>query len=475
MLAPEMILTIMEMRKSGGTLKGIARNLGISRNCVRKYIRILEGEGGSQISRIIETSTHLPRKQLSGLLLSYHNVGKGNDMGGSEMTAGKRVDSALSEYRKRYSEASKLEKGCILNEFCKLTKYHRKYAITLLKRERKESFNTKERKKVYSNESLLVVERIWEMADYPWSERLVAQIPLWLPWAKQHMKWITPQIEQEVQSISARQIDRRLKDKKKKLKRRMYGRTKPGTLLKHHIPIKTDSWNVTEPGYTEADLVSHSGSNASGVFIYSLSMTDILTGWVETVPIMGKSGAVSLKGIQEALSRFPFPIKGIDTDNGTEFINDLLFEYCKSHDIQFTRGRPYKKDDNAHIEQKNWTHVRKVLGYERFDSAEHLVAMRDLYRNKLRLMMNLFQPCVKLKQKKRIGSKIQRKYELPATPIDRLVSHFNKQKLSIPSSIKRLLELRERTDPFNLSNSISTAVKNIQTMSCSTITNRAEI
>lgn len=415
----------------------------------------------SEVRKNIKTPKILPAKYMSCHLQSYRKMLKDGNFGGEQME-GKRADFALSEYRKMYKAASKPEKGRILNEFCKLTKYHRKYAIELLGKGDVTLQAVKTRKPVYSRESLAAIERIWEAADYPWSERLVAQIPLWLTWAKQHMKWITPEIEQEVLSISARQIDRRLRNKKLKLKRRMYGRTKPGTLLKHHIPIKTDHWDVSEPGFTEADLVSHSGSNASGVFIHSLSMTDILTGWVETVPIMGKSETASLGGIEEAVKRLPFPIKGIDTDNGSEFINETLFNYCDSRDIQFTRGRAYKKDDNAHIEQKNWTHVRKIIGYERYDSQEHLAAMHDLYRKKLRLMMNLFQPCVKLKKKERVGAKIKRSYEPPSTPLDRLTAYYNENNIPIPFQVIRLKKLREKTDPFKLSQEITKAVENIK-------------
>ena len=395
---------------------------------------INELESKSKIRKNIKTPKILPGKYMSRHFPSYRKVLKDGNVGGEKME-GKRADFALSEYRKMYKSASKLEKGHILDEFCKLTKYHRKYAIEVLGKDDVTLQVVKTRKSVYSKEAMLVIERIWGAADYPWSERLVTQIPLWLPWAKLHMKWITPEIEKEVRNISARQIDRRLKQKKKKLKRRMYGRTKPGTLLKHHIPIKTDHWDVSEPGFTEADLVSHSGSNASGVFIHSLSMTDILTGWVETVPIMGKSETASLGGIEAAVKGLPFPIKGIDTDNGSEFINETLFDYCDHHDIQFTRGRAYKKNDNAHIEQKNWTHVRKIMGYERYDSEEHLAAIHNLYRKKLRLMMNLFQPCVKLKKKERIGSKIKRSYESPATPLDRLIAYYNGNNISIPLQV----------------------------------------
>ncbi|HPG35158.1 MAG TPA: hypothetical protein PLG63_02380 [bacterium] len=458
----------MEARLKGNNIKVAElfeeiKEQGYKGSQATLYDFIKELENKSKHRANIKTPKILPGKYMSCHLRSYRKVLKDGNDGGDKM-AGKRADFAFCEYRKMYKAASKHEKGCILDEFCKLTRYHRKYATELLGKDDTGIKVVKKRSTVYSREALFVIERIWEMADYPWSERLVVQIPLWLPSAKQHMKWITPEIEKEVRNVSARQIDRRLQNKKIKLKRKMYGRTKPGTLLKHHIPIKTDNWDVSEPGFTEADLVSHSGSNASGVFINSLSMTDILTGWVETVPILGKTEAATLNGIEEAIKALPFPIKGIDTDNGSEFINEHLFDYCNHHDIQFTRGRPYKKNDNAHIEQKNWTHVRKIIGYERYDSQEHLAAMHDLYRRKLRLMMNLFQPCVKLKHKERIGSKIKKSYEMPATPLDRLISYYKEQNLPIPLTVTRLIQLRENTDPFKLSKDISSAVKNIQNM-----------
>lgn len=321
---------------------------------------------------------------------------------------GKRAANAMKELNGLYQNADRKEKGRILDTLCEITKYHRKYAISLLKNYGNIREIRSKRKKKYSKESLIIIEKTWEAADYPWSERLKTMLPIWLPWLKEQLPWITPELEEEVLSISSRQIDRRLKEKKKKLSRKMYGRTKPGTLLKHHIPIKTDSWDVDEPGYMEVDLVSHSGENASGEFIYSLNMTDILTGWVESCPLIGKGEKETLNGIKKIRKAVPFEILGIDTDNGSEFINHHLFRYCNKTGIQFTRGRPYKKDDNAHIEQKNWTHIRRIMGYSRFDTDDHYVLMMNLYREKLRIMMNLFQPCVKLISKTRIGSKLKR-------------------------------------------------------------------
>ncbi|HNZ54940.1 MAG TPA: transposase family protein [bacterium] len=380
---------------------------------------------------------------------------------------GKRAANAMKELNGLYQNADRKEKGRILDTLCEITKYHRKYAISLLKNYGNIREIRSKRKKKYSKESLIIIEKTWEAADYPWSERLKTMLPIWLPWLKEQLPWITPELEEEVLSISSRQIDRRLKEKKKKLSRKMYGRTKPGTLLKHHIPIKTDSWDVDEPGYMEVDLVSHSGENASGEFIYSLNMTDILTGWVESCPLIGKGEKETLNGIKKIRKAVPFEILGIDTDNGSEFINHHLFRYCNKTGIQFTRGRPYKKDDNAHIEQKNWTHIRRIMGYSRFDTDDHYVLMMNLYREKLRIMMNLFQPCVKLISKTRIGSKLKRKYEPPKSPLDRLNDFYISKNKPLPDKVEELLILRKRTNPFQLSVEIEDLANKIKTLTYS--------
>ena len=174
-------------------------------------------------------------------------------------------------------------------------------------------------------------------------------------------------------------MDRRLKAKTRLLKKRLYGRVTPGTLLRHHIPIKTDSWNVTTPGFTEVDLVSHSGNSADGEFLHSLNMTDIHSTWVETRAVMGKGQSRALEAMQAIEQALPFQLRGIDPDNGSEFINSHLKAFCDRKAIQFTRGRPHKKDDGAHVEQKNWTHVRKLFGSLRYDCPEALALMNDPY------------------------------------------------------------------------------------------------
>ena len=283
--------------------------------------------------------------------------------------------------------------------------------------------------------------------------------PQWLPWAREHVRGVTPAVEAQLLRISARQMDRCLADKKRRFKRRIYGRTKPGTLLKHHIPIKTDQWDVHEPGFVEIDLVSHSGPHASGEFIHSFNLTDIHTGWGETRALMGKGERGVVAALEDMRQSLPFTLKAIDSDNGSEFINHHLYRYCKKHGIQFTRGRPYKKDDNAHIEQKNWTHVRKLLGWDRYDSPALLEAMNALYCGSWGAMMNLYQPCVKLKEKVRVGSRLTRRYDQAQTPLDRLAAHHLDN--AVPAKVQALLKHRNKLDPFTLSEDIDEQLKHI--------------
>ena len=258
-------------------------------------------------------------------------------------------------------------------------------------------------------------------------------------------------------------MDRVLHDRRQALQRHLYGRTKPGTLLKHHIPLKIDRWQVTVPGFVEIDLVTHGGPMSEGDCLHSLNLTDILTTWVETRAVLGKTQRAICAALEEMRQALPFPLRGIDSDNGSEFINDQLWRYCRAHDIQFTRGRPYQKDDNAHIEQKNWTHVRKLLGWDRYASPEALDAVNALYRQELRLMMNLFQPAVKLQRRVRVGSRVRRLYDAPQTPLDRALASegIDRQRLAA------LQILRKRLDPFALAETIDRKLTQIHRLAIS--------
>jgi hypothetical protein len=297
---------------------------------------------------------------------------------------------------------------------------------------------------------------VWQAAGYPWSVRLKALLPLWLPWIQKRFQ-LTPEVAAQLLAISPRQMDRVLASHKRKLSKRIYGRTKPGTLLKHHIPIRTDHWDVKRPGFVEIDLVSHSGNKADGDFIFSLNLTDIFSGWVETRAIMGKGQRGVVLALDELRATLPFALYAIDCDNGSEFINQHLLAYCRAHQLQFTHGRPYKKDDNAHIEQKNWTHVRKLMGWDRYDSQRALKAMNDFYRHDWRWMMNLFQPSVKLIKKVRVGSRLTRRYDAAQTPLDRLLGCNDKA----CTPLVALQQTRTALDPFTLAQSIEQKLERI--------------
>jgi len=371
--------------------------------------------------------------------------------------------ASKKEYLKRiyprYEKAEGKEKRRILDEFCANCSYHRKHAIRLLngpppgaKRPRKR----RPRKVTYGPRVISILKAVWEAADYPWSARLKALLPEWLPWIRRHFR-LTAEVERQLLAISARTIDYRLRPYKGKLRRRLYGRTKPGTLLKHHIPLKTDHWDVQVPGFTEIDLVSHSGNCATGEFCYSLNLTDIFTGWTETRAVLGRGQEGVRQALEEIRQALPFPLRGIDSDNGSEFINEHLWRYCRSRAIQFTRGRPYKKDDNAHIEQKNWTHVRRILGYVRYDTEAAREALNDLYRQELRRFQNLFLPSVKLAKKERVGSRLRRRYEAPQTPWRRVAT----SPVADPERVAELAQERARLDPFDLSRRIQEKLASI--------------
>ncbi len=366
----------------------------------------------------------------------------------------------LERTYKRYKKSSKESKGRILDELCKVCKYNRKYAIWKLNqlplKEEPAGGKRRARRRVYGLQVLKIVEDVWKVANYPWSLRLKEILRLWLPWIRK--RYHTPhEIEEKLLRISASTLDRALRDKKRRLKRRLYGRTKPGNLLRHQIPVKTDCWDVERAGFMEADLVPHCGGSSEGEFIYSLNLTDILSGWVETEAVMGKGQRGITEALEKISQRLPFKILGIDSDNGSEFINHHLLGWCEKRGIQFTRSRPYKKDDNAHIEQKNWTHVRRFMGWDRYDSPQALKAMNSLHENELRWFMNLFQPSVKLQKTIRTGSRKRRQYDRPQTPLDRLISSGCLDK----HRCEELKALRERLDPFSLSESVNQKLEQI--------------
>jgi hypothetical protein len=359
----------------------------------------------------------------------------------------------------RYREAEGRSRGGILDEFCLTPGYNRKYAIRMLNgpppsgRQRKRA---RIRKPRYGQAVISILTEVWKAAGYPWSVRLKALLPSWLPWIRQRYA-MSQETEQQLLALSARQMDRRLASRKRERRRRIYGSTKPGTLLKHHIPVKTDRWSVQRPGFVEVDLVAHSGNWGEGEFVHTLNLTDIYSAWTESRALLGNSEIAVQRALGQMQASLPFRLLGVDADNGGEFINWHLKRWCDAQQIQLTRGRPYKKDDNAHIEQKNWTHVRKLLGWEGYDTPAAVEAIHGLHREELRLWMNLYLPSVKLEKKVRVGAKVRRVYSPAQTPGERVLASG----LGTAEQVAHWNQIRSRLDPFELSRRIANQLAGI--------------
>jgi hypothetical protein len=270
-------------------------------------------------------------------------------------------------------------------------------------------------------------------------------LPLWLPAARNALA-ITATTEALLLGMSARSVDRLLRPHRAALRRKIYGRTKPGTLLKHQVPIRSERWDVSEAGWCEVDTVAHCGESGEGEFVSSVNLTDVASTWTETRAVLGKGQRYVVAALEEIRQSLPFSMRGIDSDSGSEFINRHCVDWCRAQRLDFTRSRPYHKNDNAHIEQKNWTHVRKIFGWKRLDSHEAVAAMNALYGNELRLLLNYFQASVKLIEKRRVGSRVTRRYDRPMTPLDRLIA----LQLIDDQTAADLLEHRKSLDPLAL-------------------------
>jgi hypothetical protein len=271
----------------------------------------------------------------------------------------------------RYKKATRAQKKVILDEFCGTLGYHRKHAIRLLrgfKRFTAPKPRKRGRRPFYQREEILKpLKQIWLAANLPCSKRLKAILPLWLPGYSQAFTPLAPKVIKALCTISAATMDRLLQPVRVQYKTRGRTTTKPGTLLRTHIPIKTNQWDETRPGYLEADTVAHCGTSLLGTFAYTVDLVDIATGWTEQRAVWGKGEIMVLEQIHEVEECLPFPILGFDSDNGGEFLNYHLFRHFteRKQPVAFTRSRAYHKDDNAHIEQKNWTRYNQILLMER--------------------------------------------------------------------------------------------------------------
>ncbi len=350
----------------------------------------------------------------------------------------------------RYKRATKSVKQRILDEFCAVCGYHRKYAIALLKKQPKQRNG---RKPIYADPRLLkVLHRIWLETELACGKRLKVAIPLWLPFYDKHYGQVDDEIRQKLLAISPATIDQLLKPMRDKLTLKRPSGTRSGSLrLKNQIPIKDRSfWDVTQPGFVEADTVAHCGGSLRGNFAWSLTVTDIKTTWTEIRALWNKGAYEVMQQTQDIETSLPFRLLGYNSDNGGEFLNYHLIRYFeKPRDnrmIKFSRSRPYKKNDNAHVEQKNWTHVRHLFGNHRFDHPTIVKLMNDIYCNEWRLFQNFFMPTLKLVKKTRIGARYYRKYDTPKTPYQRVLDEPS----IVDDQKQRLTDCYQTLDPFAL-------------------------
>lgn len=330
----------------------------------------------------------------------------------------------LESLRPRYLKASKAEKQKMLDEFTAATGYHRKYAIRILKHAlRHARRKRKGRRAVYRGEVVEALQQIWEIYGRICSKRLQPFLPEAIRVLERCGELqLPPTTKQRLFEISPATIDRCLRPVRVRAPHGI-STTKPGSLLKKAIPVRTFAdWNEDRPGFMEIDLVAHCGETTEGQFLNTLTCTDLCTGWTDVTALPRRTQQAVCTAIQAMRQRLPFSLLGLDSDNGSEFINDLLFRYCQDEHIIFTRSRPYKKNDQAHVEQKNWSVVRHTVGYDRWETQQELAFLVSTYDD-LRLYINFFQPVLKLTAKERIGNKVIRRYDRAKTPYQRLMQY----------------------------------------------------
>ncbi len=359
----------------------------------------------------------------------------------------------------RYIKVHKSEKGKILDEFVRITGHHRKSAIRALgSNSHFKKADRRGRPRKYGSMIANELKYLWEITDHLCSKRLHPFLPELLDVIKRNGSHaISQEVENQLRDLSPSTMDRLLKTWRRKVGRSRFSTTKPGTLLKDSIPIRTfTDWKENSPGFLEADLVAHCGESAEGFYLNTLSAVDVATGWIECIGTWGKGQSRVRIGIHRIRQRLPFPMLGFDSDNGSEFINQHLLSYCRQGKITFTRSHSYKKNDSCHVEQKNWTVIRRVVGYGRYSSHTALEALNNVY-SLLRLYMNFFQPVMKIVSKTRYGAKVHKVYDTAQTPYQRLLS------FSVASEIKRkeLQTIYQSLNPATLLDQINNSLEKL--------------
>jgi hypothetical protein len=362
----------------------------------------------------------------------------------------------------RYLRAGKRGKSAILDEYCQTTGLARKSALRKVAGlVRGEARPRKKRQPIYGRPVRLALEALWEIFDRPCGQRLK-------PLVEEEMDRLRTLGELAVDGktalklkrVSSATIDRLLSPKKTEwIAQKRYGRV-GGNLIAKKIPLKLSDWDLTQIGYLEMDLVLHCGASTAGEYGHSLSALEIGSAWWEGEVVMGRAQERIFQAIKDIRARTPFRWRGIDSDNDNAFINNQLYRYTEKENLVFTRSRPYRKNDNARIEQKNFTHVRRPLGYLRYDTPEELALINDLYRNELRLYKNFFQPVMRLCHKERVDGKPRRRYARPQTPY-RILRESGQ--LS-PDKLKELDALYRELNPADLKRRIDRKLKKLYTL-----------
>ena len=361
----------------------------------------------------------------------------------------------LLSIRERYKKCSREEKQKILDEFCATCNYNRKYAIRIINsspRLQSTSSRRGPKPKYDSEEIIRFLKKLWTSSNLICSKRLKGVIKYWVPWYEKEYGKLSKSNSELLRRISPATIDRILGPFRSKYNKRGLCTTKPGGILRELVPIKTDQWNEKRPGYIEVDTVAHCGSSVSGSFVFTLNIVDIATGWTSQRAVWGKGEEGVFRAIRDIELNLPFPILGFDCDNGNELLNWRLLKYFKERPmpVSYTRSRAYRKNDNSHIEEKNWTIVRQYIGYERLDKIGMVEMLNTLYKNEMNYFLNFFISSSKLLSKQRIGSKIKKIHQAPKTPFEKLwESEYTGEKTK-----NKLYKLSKILNPFELQRSI---------------------
>jgi hypothetical protein len=366
----------------------------------------------------------------------------------------------LPKLRMRYVRRSRAGKSRMLDELCEDYDYERKYAIKLLS----DSLPVPSGRRHPGPEPRYgliepIVRQIWLSAEQPCGKRLVPILHQWLPYYERRFGALSFRQRQRLRQISSATLDRLLVTARADHPGPGRCGTKPGSLLKTEIPIRTGTWDLTGPGYLEADSVAHCGASLAGDFIWSLTYTDIFSGWTEGRAVWNKGAAGVLSATEDVEKALPFALLGFDCDNGGEFLNHHLWTYLaqRQSPVEFTRSRPYHKDDNAHVEQKNWAWPRQLLGYGRLEQAHLVAVICALYKEVWGPLQNFFLPCLKLQRKWREGSHWRKRYELPRTAYQRLCG----QGMLARPQRRQLRDHYESLDPFVLKDDLEKRLKQV--------------